>query len=252
MRVVIVDDEPLARSLLRSHLSGHADIEVVDEAASGAGAIARVLEHLPDAVFLDIEMGDRGGISAAIDIVPLGTEIVLVTAHEHYAVSAFELGVADYILKPLSKERLGVALDRLRARLAAHHQLGTTSAPQPSIADQSGGTVWVSTRKGLVQVHWCDIERIEAARDHVFLHTRNHAYMHRATMASLEGPATASGLIRIHRSAFIHERAIRLIRRRGRSLIVEATDGALIPVGQSYKATVMAIFGPRIAAHGRA
>ena len=131
MRVVIADDEPLARALLRALLE-EGGVEIVAEAQDGAEAVAMVERFRPDAVFLDVDMPGRSGMEAAREVqVFFDTPIVFLTAHPPHAIDAFELGAADYILKPLQRERLRKALDRLAARPG---ERGHTEPPPPDDA----------------------------------------------------------------------------------------------------------------------
>ena len=127
MRIAIVDDEPLSRELTRALLGEDGGIEIVGEADNGLAALALIANAAPDAVILDISMPGKTGIQTAIELVPQDIDIVFLTAHEEYAVDAFELGAADYVLKPLRRLRLAKMLTRLRERQAArrywHHRL---------------------------------------------------------------------------------------------------------------------------------
>lgn len=130
MRVVIADDEPLARALLRALLEEEGGIQILAEARDGAEAVAMVERFQPDAVFLDVDMPGRGGMDAAREVQAFsGTEIVFLTAHPPHAIDAFELGAADYLLKPLGRERLRKAVDRLSGRLRERSQ---AEPPAPS------------------------------------------------------------------------------------------------------------------------
>ena len=106
MRIAIVDDEPLSRELTRALLDEDGGIEIVGEADNGLAALALIASAAPDAVILDISMPGKTGIQTAIELVPQDIDIVFLTAHEEYAVDAFELGAADYVLKPLRRLRL--------------------------------------------------------------------------------------------------------------------------------------------------
>ena len=120
IRAVIVDDEPLARARLRTLLARHADMQVVAECAEGAEAAGAIARARPEVVFLDIEMTETSGldVAAGLEREPLPA-VVFVTAHERYALEAFEVRALDYLLKPFEEERFRATLDRVRAYAAA-------------------------------------------------------------------------------------------------------------------------------------
>lgn len=238
MKVVIADDEPLARELLRALLEELPDLKVVGEAEDGAGAIALVREHRPDLVFLDIDMPHRNGIQAAIELAGDGVEVIFVTAHEEHAIDAFEIGAIDYVLKPVRRPRLARAMERARLRHRARAEpLASQSAQTPGRPPD--GAFWVPVLRGTARVAIADIVRVEAAGDHVYLHTVERAYLYRTTMADLEKRLDRSGLVRIHRSAFIRIERVTGTTRRGKVLALSLANGNEVVVGPNYRAAVL-------------
>lgn len=237
MKVVIADDEPLARLLLRSLLEDAADVEVVGEARNGVEAVVLTERFGPDAVFLDIDMSGGGGMTAAHELRrSTPAEIVFVTAHEPHAIDAHELGAIDYLLKPLRRPRLAKALDRIRARMRE-------KAPGERVTpawDAAEPAFWVRTRHGTVRVPVADILWIEAARDHVYFHTQGNCYLHRITMAELEHKLQATGVARVQRSAFVRLDKVTAILRRGKLIFLELGDAARVSVGAHYQAETLA------------
>lgn len=238
MKVVIADDEPLARQLLRALLEEFPDVEVAGEAEDGAAAIALVRAHRPDLLFLDINMPHRNGIQAAIELAADGVEVIFVTAHEEHALDAFEIGAIDYVLKPVRRPRLAKAMERARLRHGARAEprpdQSAQRAPQP--VDEA---FWVPVLRGTARVAIADILRVEAAGDHVYLHTAERAYLYRITMADLEKRLHRSGLVRIHRSAFIRIERVTGTTRRGKVLALALADGTEVVVGTNYRAAVL-------------
>ena len=178
MRVLIVDDERPARDKLRRLLAGETGIDAIDEARDGVDALARVTAFAPDVLFLDIQMPEMNGFDVAACLAPLAPAplLVFVTAYDEHAVHAFDANAIDYLLKPYDQERLQRALQRVRARLAAH-------APAPAARHLHQLLV---TQRGVTRlVKASDIQWIETADNYVVLHTVDGAPMLRQTLAGL-------------------------------------------------------------------
>lgn len=235
MRVLVVDDEALARALLRSLLEELPDLEIVAEASEGAQAVASAREARAELVFLDIDMPGLNGVLAAAEIVRGGAELIFVTAHEQHALDAFELGAADYLLKPVRRLRLATAVERARQRLAARAPL-----PERTAQDE----IWAPIAHGSARLVLADLIRVEAAGDHLYLHTAERAYLYRATMTGLAPRLTAAGLIRVHRSCFVRPDQVVKIIRRGKRLILCLEGGSQTPVGATYRSAVLSAFAP--------
>lgn len=234
MKVVIADDEPLARDLIRNLLAGEDGVRIVGEAKDADQTLALVRSQNPDLVFLDIQMPGMSGVEAACRMAGDGRPlIVFATAHATHAADAFDLDAADYLLKPIRRERLAEALERARRRLerAGAGRAPTAEAPR-------GDAIWVAARHGQVRVPLGEVSHIVAARDHVFLHVDGRAWMHRATMAGIETLAVPHGLVRIHRSVMVRPSRVEAVVQAGRSLRVRLDCGADLPVGPAYRARV--------------
>jgi DNA-binding LytR/AlgR family response regulator len=252
MRVLLVDDEALALDRLRTLFEDIEDVELVGQATDGDMALERIAELQPDLVILDIQMPGRNGLrtAAALDA-EHRPEIIFVTAHEHYAPDAFEVDAADYLLKPVRFDRLRQAVNRARRRQELRSQARQSDKLQEeveSLRARGGGRsddagFWVPERHGH---RWVPIEAIgwiEAARDYVLLHTETRSHMLRATMAALEEKLAGSGLIRVHRSAFVRPEKVAETRRANRSLTLVLDDGAHVQVGPSYIDTLVEKLG---------
>jgi DNA-binding LytR/AlgR family response regulator len=233
LRALICDDEPLARALLRTLLADAGDVDIVAEAAEPRQAVALAAHLSPDVVFLDIDMPGGSGVNAAHEIIGgTGSEVVFVTAHEQHAVDAFDIGAVDYVLKPIRRARLGTALERLRLRL--QHKRSAPAQPEPGEP-----VFWVSTRHGKLRLPISSVLWIEAARDQVYFHALEQSYIHRATMDELESLLAGTGLVRVHRSAFVRLDAVTAILRQGKSLLVALPGGRQVRIGPSYAERVL-------------
>ncbi|MCP3734322.1 LytTR family DNA-binding domain-containing protein [Sphingomonas sp. RP10(2022)] len=239
MRVLIADDEPLARALLRALLEDLSGVAVAGEASDGEEAIALARSLAPDLVFLDIDMPQLSGIHAAPTLIDTGVEVIFVTAHEEHAIDAFEVGALDYILKPVSRPRLAHTVERAQRRRAARDAPTGT----PTTAPGEDG-IWVPVRHGVARVAFADVQRVEAARDHVYFHTAERAYLHRITMSETAALLAGTGLLRVHRSAFIRPERVVALRRHGKSLALTLDDGASVPVGTTYRVATLTAIRP--------
>ena len=171
-------------------------------------------------------------------------EIIFITAYDQYAVDAFDVESADYVLKPVSKERLVTALERARKRLIARSLERTldyagpgwhspqTTAPNPP---QDEPVYWAQTSQGQIRVAISAVIRIEACKDYDYLHLPNRQTMIRETMASLEEQFSAHGFLRVHRSHIINVDRVERLSHDGRKRFVHLDEGSYVPLGQSYR-----------------
>jgi two-component system LytT family response regulator len=192
LRTLIVDDEPLAREGLRMLLAEDPDVAAIDEAKDGRNAVAALRKAPPDLVFLDVQMPEMDGFSVIREI---GAErmpaVVFVTAHDQYALRAFEINAIDYLLKPVTRERFAQALARAKARLlapptdAASRQilslLETIATPQRAVKRLAVRTAGKTTFVDMDDVDW-----IEAAENYVKLHTGRAAHLVQVPLGRLE------------------------------------------------------------------
>ncbi|RJF94257.1 DNA-binding response regulator [Sphingomonas cavernae] len=240
MRVLIVDDEPLAIDRLREFFRDIAEVEVIGDASDGKSAAEAIAALKPDLVMLDIQMPERSGMAVAADLPAEGRpEIIFVTAFEHYAPDAFEVDAVDYLLKPVRFDRLRQAITRARRRRAlkeaAERSNMAESAPSPY-----HDAIWVQVRNGSVRVPVDMIDWIEAAKDYVLLHTETRSYLHRSSMSALEAILDPAKLVRVHRSSFVRPARVDGIERLGKGLIaLKLSDGAVVAVGPNYTKDVI-------------
>jgi len=210
IRTLIVDDEELARDRLRAFLADEPDLELVGECADGAEAV-EVLDRDPvDLLFLDVQMPELDGFGVLEAARPAQMPVVVfTTAFSEHALRAFEVHALDYLLKPFDRERLKVALDRVRERLresrsgALNEKLTALLAemrPQPAAMDR----IVVKAGGKVVLVKVGEIDWIEAADNYVSLHAGADTHMLRETMNSLEARLNPKQFIRISRSTIVN------------------------------------------------
>ena len=215
IRTLLADDEPLARERLRALLSRHADIEVVAECANGADAIQAIAELRPDLVLLDVEMPQVDGFAVleALDPDALPA-VVFVSAHDQYAVRAFEAHALDYILKPFDEARVDRALHRVRGQLAhtpgPRHIDPRLMALLEELRDRRrSDRLVVKTGGRVVFLRTEDIDWVEASGNYVRLHVGGEAHLLRESMKNMERRLDPSTFVRIHRSAIVNVDRIR-------------------------------------------
>ncbi len=244
MRVLLVDDEPLALDRLETFFGDIEGVEVVGRAGDGDEALEQIKALTPDLVILDVQMPGKTGLRAAAEIdVDPRPELVFVTAHEHYAPDAFDVDAADYLLKPVRFDRLRQAVDRARRRRTMRDAETRAGELEEEVAALKAGAAprphdddgfWVPERHGQRRVPIDSIEWIEAARDYVLLHTAIRSHLLRITMSALEDRLAGSPLLRVHRSAFVRPDKVTEVQRSGRSLCLVLAGGASVQVGPSY------------------
>ena len=204
MRAVIVDDEPLARSSLRVLLARDPQIELVAECGSGEEAVERVSDLRPDLLFLDVQMPEVDGFDV---IERLGGSVppavVFVIAFDQHALRAFDAGALDYLLKPFSDARFGLALARAKEQVAQARATRGTPAMPTRLAVRSGRTVHF--------VALSDIAWVESADYCVDLHVAGRTHTLRRSMASVEAELEPAGFCRIHRTAIVNLSHVRAL-----------------------------------------
>lgn len=205
IRVLIVDDESLARSLVRTYLSDIPGVEVLGECENGFDALKVIQEQKPDLIFLDIQMPKIDGFEL-LEVLDHKPEIIFTTAFEQYAIKAFEKNAADYLLKPFSKERFRQALEKARQRISTPSQPGETSSQieklQQHFDEEPAKLERIITRLGS-KITVIPVEKIwyfEAADDYVMIHSELGQHLKEKTMKYFEGHLPQQQFIRIHRS----------------------------------------------------
>jgi DNA-binding LytR/AlgR family response regulator len=241
LRTMIVDDEPLAVERLQILCNDLADIEVVGTASDGVAALRMAQLLLPDLIFLDIGMPKMDGINAAraLGLMERKPAVVLVTAYDNFAVEAFDLDIIDYVLKPVSSERLGRAVARAGSVLDSPPR-----APALVTDAHYASEFWVSHRAELIRIAAVDIERIEAERDYMRLYTGGRSYLLHQTISTLEQRLNPDQFQRIHRSHIVRRDLITGLRHEGggvwHALLGEDLS---MRIGRKYLADVKKLAG---------
>src|SRR5215467_7451562 len=201
--VLIADDEPLARRTLREHLRGLGWVGPIHEARDGKTAIMLANNHRPDLLFLDVVMPGATGLEV-LEQLAYEPKVIFTTAYDQYAVTAFELGALDYLLKPFGRERLQRVLQRVRVAL------GEPAPPLLSRARQSLGPthalsrIFVRDGNRILPIPLTSIERVQGTDDYVTIYTGNREYLVSIRLSDLEAHLGRDNFLRIHRSHLIN------------------------------------------------
>ncbi len=233
IRTLIADDEPLAREGLRARLTGKAEIALVGEAANGLEAVEAVAKLTPDLLFLDVRMPGLNGLDVLRRLPSRVPAVVLVTAHDRYAVSAFEAAVLDFLLKPINDARFEEILDRVRLVLKP-------STDKPA----NGGrlsTAWltrfaVKDRDRIILLKPDQVDWIHAAANYAELHSGSRSFLVRMTMSELEDKLDPARFARIHRSTIVNiDRIVEIRSQCHGEYHVVVQDGTRLRLGRHYR-----------------
>jgi two-component system LytT family response regulator len=224
LRALIADDEPLARERLRFLLSGQEEVEVTGECRNGREVVAALKQSRFDVLFLDIQMPGMSGFDVIEQVGPAHMPVVVfVTAHNHYAVQAFEVHALDYLTKPVEAERLQATLVRVRERIASqtalltHEQLKDQLKSVLAIVESGRRRLLVHNGTSDSFVNVDDIEWIEAADYYACLHVGRKSFMLRETIKQLAKTLDPGKFVRIHRSVIVNLDQVSEIFREGQS-----------------------------------
>ncbi len=203
LRTIIVEDEELARNLMKSFLTGSEKIEIIAECENGFEGVKQINELKPDLVFLDIQMPKITGFEL-LELLDHKPQIIFATAYDQYAIKAFEYHAADYLLKPYSKERLLEAVDKVAERVAVE---GSTSDVADKIVEhpkeEALERVVVKDRHKIHIIPVDNIRYIESMDDYVMIYTTEGRHMKQKTMRYFEGALDSKEYVRIHRSYIV-------------------------------------------------
>ena len=238
LRTLIVDDEPLAIERMQVLCAELPQLTVVGTASDGQSALRLAEKLSPDLLLLDMTMPGMDGLQVARAARRQNPQpaVIFVTAHEHFAVEAFDLEAIDYVLKPVASDRLERAIERAQARR------GTALPPESD--DRWLSEFWVPHRSELLRISAQDVYRIDAERDYVRLHVGDTSYLLLQTIAGLEEKLDPEQFIRIHRSTMLRRDYIRGLKHEGLGVwCAELEDGEELRIGRTYLKRVKAMAG---------
>jgi two-component system, LytTR family, response regulator len=248
LTVLIVDDEPLAREGLRMLLADDPEIAAILEAKNGREAVRCVRDGRPDLVFLDVQMPEMDGFAVIHEIGPEEMPaVVFVTAHDQYAIGAFEINALDYLLKPVTAERFERSLARAKARLRSSEPrqegrqilslLETIASPHSHLRRIAVQSAAKTSFIGVDDIDW-----IRAAENYVELHVARAVHLLHVTMNTLERSLDPESFVRIHRSLIVNVRRVKEIQPAGHGEYEFLLDGGVrLESGRTYRERIKAL-----------
>ncbi len=207
MKAIIIDDEPLARSMVREYLGTYSEIEIMQECNDGFEGLKAIQQHQPDIIFLDIQMPKINGFEM-LELIENPPHVIFTTAFEEYAIKAFETHAVDYLLKPFSKERFDKAIKKLL------QQQNTTPTQTQAVLDDVSQSPAQSSRivvkdGGKIKIiPVAQVQYLEAADDYVKIFTADGSFLKKKTMQYFEQSLPPQQFIRVHRSYIINAQLI--------------------------------------------
>lgn len=240
MTAIIIDDEPLARQVVKEYLTSHPQITILAECGNGFEALKCIQDLHPDLLFLDIQMPKISGFELLelLDEPPL---IIFTTAFDEYALKAFDMHAADYLLKPFSKERFDKAIARVSSAeknpaKSLQEHLPAAAQSQSRIVVKENGRIRIIP---VGQVHY-----LEAADDYTKIHTAEGCFLKKQTMQVFEDSLPASDFVRGHRSYIFHTQHItRIDLMEKETYSVVLTSGVRLPVSKAGYAKLKLVLG---------
>jgi two-component system LytT family response regulator len=243
IRILIVDDTPLARQRIRRYADKEEDVEIVGECDSGESALGAIQSLKPDLIFLDVQMPGINAFELLDELdIDAPPKIIFVTAYREYAVPAFDAHAVDYLLKPVGYDRFHTALERARETIATKTGEGGTSARETTITDLERISVKSVGKTEFVDVD--SIDWIESAGNYLCLHVGKETHIVRMSMAQLEKDLSAKKFARIHRSTVVRIDRVKEIQPLfSGDRVVILHDGTQLTMTRSYGRKLKHLFG---------
>lgn len=240
MKAIIIDDEPLARMMVKEYLQAYPNITVAVECNDGFEGMKAIQQHQPDLIFLDIQMPKINGFEM-LELIDNPPQVIFTTAFEEYAIKAFDAHAADYLLKPFSKERFDKAMQKLQQQRVNTAQAVVETALQSNL---HSNRIVVKDNGKIKIIPIAQVQYLEAADDYVKIITAEGSFLKKKTMQHFEDSLPPQEFIRIHRSCIINAALItRIDLHEKDSHIALLTTGARLPVSRAGYAKLKEVLG---------
>lgn len=232
-KVIIIDDEPLARQLVRAFLQQHTSFEIAAECGDGFEGFKAIQEHTPDLIFLDVQMPKLNGFEM-LELLDEKPSVIFTTAFDEYAMKAFEANAIDYLLKPIAKERFDKAISKWQASATASQKQSIEQLQVSNVYEGYQHRIVVKDN-GLIRIIPADdIEFVEANDDYIKIVTKDGSYLKKSTLSQVEQSLNPQHFVRVHRSYIIPiSQLVRIEPYEKESHIALLQCGAKIPVSKS-------------------
>ncbi len=245
IKALIIDDEPLARMVVKEYLDSYTNVQVVQECGDGFEGVKAIQQHQPDLIFLDIQMPKINGFEM-LELVENPPAVIFTTAYEAYALKAFETHAVDYLLKPFSKERFDKALEKFMNVSLRQQQAENTTALLQANSEPAlqTGRVVVKTAGKIRIIPVATIHYIEAADDYTKIHTADGHFLKNKTLVFFERSLPAAHFVRTHRSYIVNVAEItRIEPLEKENHVAVLRSGTRVPVSQGGYGKLKAVLG---------
>lgn len=243
MKAILIDDEPLARSIVKEYLQTYNDIAIIAECDNGFEGVKAIAQHQPEIIFLDIQMPKINGFEM-LELIENPPAVIFTTAFEEYAIKAFETHAVDYLLKPFSKERFDKALQKLLQQQKTSIEKTKELLDTPSESPVQQNRIVVKDGSKIKIIPVSQIQYLEAADDYVKIITADGTYLKKKTMQYFEDSLQASQFVRVHRSFIVNVQLItRIDAYEKDSHIALLNTGSKILVSKTGYAKLKAVLG---------
>ena len=243
MKVIIIDDEPLARSVVKEYLQKHPDLELVEECNDGFEGLKAIQEHRPDLIFLDIQMPKINGFEM-IELVDDPPAVIFTTAFDEYAIRAFETHAVDYLLKPFNQERFDRAIAKWKSTNPPVRGVSGELLESASLSPAQNERIVVKNGSRIKIIAACDVHYLEAADDYVKVHTQEGYFLKNKTMGYFEKSLDPAQFARCHRSYIVNLQQItRIDPYEKDSHVAVLRSGAKVPVSRNGYSRLREVLG---------
>lgn len=244
IKVILIDDEPLARSMVREYLQSWPDVSVVQECNDGFEGVKAIAQHRPDLVFLDIQMPKINGFEM-LELLDTPPSVIFTTAFDEYAIKAFEAHAVDYLLKPFAKERFDKAMQKWMAARQASSPVAPPAALMETVSQpEEKNRIVVKKGSNIVILPVHTIHYLEAFDDYVKIHTKDGFFLKKKTMSYFEQTLDTKEFVRIHRSYLLNLQELTRIEPMEKdNHVALLKSGVRIPLSQSGYVKLKEVLG---------
>jgi two-component system LytT family response regulator len=243
MKALLIDDEPLARSIVKEYLADHREIEIVQECNDGFEGVKAIGLHKPDLLFLDIQMPKINGFEM-LELIENPPAVIFTTAFDEFAIKAFEAHAIDYLLKPFSKDRFDKAIEKWLSARQPEMNNPATALLENTVQPEERNRIVVKKGNNIIILPTTTVHYLEAFDDYVKIHTKDGFHLKKKTMAHFERSLDPTQFVRIHRSYLLNISELTRIEPLEKdNHIVLLRSGAQIPLSQAGYSRLKEVLG---------